>query len=178
MADLIAYPLAAELLECLCTALEGSLSGPPCRCCIYPGAAVPADSCCECDGGQGQAWVRVARIYPIIVGRFPNQMFEPTRCDTHRAWAVELELGVYRCLATLDDDGNPPTCEQLEHDAQMIADDAAAMRVAARCCFAGRDRDMVMGAWAPIGPSGGCGGGSMTLTVQAWDCECPPAEEG
>ncbi|MFF3665470.1 hypothetical protein [Microtetraspora malaysiensis] len=172
--DVVAFPLAQDLLGCLCGALEESLGGPPCRCCVYPGAQVPADSCCDCGAGQGQAWVRVAKIFPAAA-RFPEQSFAVESCAS-RSWGVELEVGVYRCVATVDDEGNPPSCEQVEHDAAVILDDAAAMRRAVACCFADGEhgnRDLVVGEWTPIGPSGGCGGGSMTVTIQAYDCACP-----
>jgi hypothetical protein len=105
--------------------------------------------------------------------RFPQQSFDVANCD-NRSWAVELEMGVYRCLATLDDEGNPPSCQQIEHDAAVILSDAAAMRQAAVCCFRPGDggRDVVVGEWAPVGPSGGCGGGVMSVTVQGYDCGC------
>lgn len=167
-------PLAERLLACLCNALEDSHRGPVCACCLHPGSVVPMDYCdCECAGGQGQAWVRVARIYPTGA-RFPSQTFDIQPCQQAvPSWAVELVMGVYRCIATIDDEGRPPDCAQVTDDAVALMSDAAAMRQAAMCCFPdGGDTAVVVGEYTPIGPSGGCGGGQLSVTVQAYDC-CP-----
>lgn len=171
--DVTAYHLAVELLECLCAQLELTVGGPVCRCCLAAGAGVPADFCCDCGGGHGQAWVRVARIYPTTA-RFPNAQVEPDKCALGM-WAVELELGAYRCAATVDGRGNPPSCERVTRDAEVILDDAAAMRRAANCCFRAGEvgRQLMVGQWQPYGPDGGCIGGSMVVTVRSADC-CPP----
>jgi hypothetical protein len=89
-------------------------------------------------------------------------------------WAVELEMGAYRCAATIDNRGNPPSCERIVRDAEVILDDAAAMRRAANCCFRAGEagRQLTVGAWQPYGPDGGCAGGTMSVTVRAADC-CP-----
>jgi hypothetical protein len=167
-------PLADALLACLCAAVADT-GNPVCACCVHPGLSTPMDYCdCECSsGGNGQAWVRVNRIYPAGA-RFPQQSFEVEPCKIP-SWGVELVMGVYRCVATLDDDGRPPTCDQVEADATKILLDAAAMRVAAVCCFgtAEEDRTAIVGEWSPIGPNGGCAGGFMSVTVQFYDC-CPP----
>ncbi|MFB9476984.1 hypothetical protein ACFFR3_46470 [Nonomuraea salmonea] len=174
MMDVVAYPLAAKLLECLCAELEASLAGPVCRCCVVPGAGYPPmDGCmCECGGGQGQAWTRVSRMFPTSQ-RFPAPLQEaPPTCFLPGSWAVELEAGVYRCAATMAEDGTPPSCEEVDRDARVVLDDAAAIRRAVMCCFAAQSRVVVPGQWQAIGPSGGCQGGVMTLLVQAYDC-CP-----
>jgi hypothetical protein len=166
-------PLAQALLQCLCTALETSIAGPVCQCCLHPGTVVPMDLCCDCGTGQGQAAVRIVSIYPTR--SFPTQTFLVERCPPGEL-AVVLEMTVYRCAATMDDAGNPPSCAAMTHDALVAADDAGAMRCAALCCFGQLDPDLlvVLGAWQPLGVAGACHGGSMQVTVRASNL-CPPA---
>jgi hypothetical protein len=170
--DLTAGPLAQGLLACLCRALEISIAGPVCQCCLHPGTAVPMDLCCDCGPGQGQAAVRIVSIYPTVA--FPAQSFTQERCPTSTL-AVVLEMVVYRCAATMGDDGSPPSCEAMTHDALVAADDAAAMRCAVTCCLAQAAPDVrfVLGAWQPLGVLGACHGGSMQVTVEISQF-CPP----
>ena len=163
----MALPLAEELLACLCTALDDSPAGPPCICCLSPGPE-PME-CNTGPEGEGVGWVRVVRIFPTAA-RFPIPATDPQRCLTG-AYAVELELGVYRCVSVVDDQGDPPTCAQRTADAEKLLGDAAALRRAV-CCFTQQGRQMIVGEWRPLGPSGGCAGGAMTVTVEAADC-CP-----
>jgi hypothetical protein len=168
-------PLAERLLACLCNALENSAAGGVCDCCLHPGPAAPPMDYCDGPGGAGgtgQAWVVVNRIYPAAA-RFPNQVFDVTPCKIP-SWGAELVMGVYRCVSTLDDQGNPPSCAQVSGDAIKLLSDAAAMRQAAVCCYPeGADTVAVVGDYTPIAPQGGCGGGQMSITVQFYDC-CPP----
>ena len=168
-------PLAERLLACLCERLIDTVAGPACVCCLYHGTTVPMDYCDSVSAeGNGQAWVRVNRIYPAGA-RFPVQSFEVTPCKIP-SWGVELVMGVYRCVAVLDDAGNPPTCDQITADATKLLSDAAAMRLAAVCCFPeGADTIAVVGDYQPLGPQGGCAGGALSITVQF--CECCPAPE-
>lgn len=171
--DTVASDLAAKLLNCLCSALVGTLAGPVCQCCLHPGTFVPMDVCCDCPDGQGQAAVRVRSIYPST--RFPAAAATPENCPT-ATFAVVLEMTAYRCAATLDDAGNPPTCLAVTHDALVALDDAAAMRRAVNCCLRADTAvgAYVIGEWQPVAVQGGCHGGTMSVTVQAADC-CPPA---
>lgn len=162
--DTVALPLAEQLLECLCEQLTLTSAGPVCRCCITTGR--PVVDCCDCTVGEGQAWVRVVRVYPSG-NRFPVQAVDVQRCPV-TGLAVELEIGAVRCSRMLTDDGSPPTCEQQLADAEHVLDDAAAMRRALSCCFTG-DKILVINQWQSYGPEGGCVGGHMTVTVQAFD---------
>lgn len=171
MADTTALPLARALLNCLCAELGEAVGGPVCTCCLAPGPE-PME-CCDCAEGEGNAWVRVVRVFPTAA-RFPIPAADPNRCVTG-LYAVELELGVYRCVSVIDDDGVPPSCEQRTADTEKVLDDAAAMRRAVVCCFVARGRQAIVGEWRGRGPDGGCAGGAMTVLVEAGDC-CPPAE--
>lgn len=166
-------PIAERLLACVCNALEDSAGGAVCDCCVHPGPASPPMDFCDgpSGGGNGQAWVTYNRIFPAAA-RFPNQLFDVEACNIN-SWGVELAAGVYRCVSSLDDVGNPPSCAQTSADATMLLSDAAALRQALVCCFPeGRDTVAVVGDYTPIGPQGGCAGGQMTVTVQFNAC-CP-----
>lgn len=186
-ADDPVLPIAERLLGCLCAQLPETVGGDVCSCCLHPGQSVPVDYCCECDvggeAGEGQAWVRPGRIYPTS-GRFPVQLVDAAPCPAGLGlWAVELVLGVYRCAAAMDDDGEPPSCDRTWGDTEKLLSDAAALRAAISCCFPnmgdpgeGDPPVVVVGGWESLGPSGGCVGGQMTVTVQFSDC-CPDGEE-
>lgn len=175
--DQVAWPIAEELLACLCSELESTLGGPPCRCCIYPGADVPMDACGTDGGRNGQAAVRIGSMTPTT--SWPNLVVTGGPCDSI-TWAVEYELVVYRCVSTVDDNANAPSCDALRYDAAMLADDAAAMRRAVMCCLGDPEDPCSMGlvqpgAYNPVPIQGGCGGGSMTVTIARADC-CPDPE--
>jgi hypothetical protein len=150
--------LLSWLLDAACEELGKTPSGPVGARLIAPGAsAPPADWCCQTDDGLGMAWVRVSRRYRST--RFPVPESEPGACAAQLA--VECELGVYRCVATLGDHGEPPSPVEVTADALAADADACALADAV-----GRLRwTHVRGAWSPIGPSGGCGGGAQMVVV-------------
>lgn len=115
------------------------------------------DICCE-----GFAWVRVNRIYPSV--DFPQQLSQQYTCN-HTSYAVELQMGVMRCMP-FEKDCNIWTLVALRAD-----EDAAAMR-RALCCFfpTVATEDFLAGEWVPVGNDGGCIGGTMNVTVGV-DCE-------
>lgn len=178
MSDDLALPVAEALLGCLCDALAQTVRGPVCRCSLVPGEAPTVDVCCDCDGpGQGQGSVRLVQLYPTTA--FPDPSVDLTMPAALLSWAGVFELAVFRCVATVDDDGTAPSADELAADAAAVADDAAAMRTAVRCCFpgtaaAGGCGSVVLpGPWSPSGPSGGCAGGQMTVTVDLGAHCCP-----
>lgn len=155
--------LAGWLLQAVGEELAAGQAGPVGTQLLAPGAGPPpADWCCRHTGpdgtdGEGMAWVRLVRRYPST--RFPAPDTTPARCGA--SWAVDVELGVYRCAHTLDDQGNPPTAAEMTADALMVNDDAhSLLRAACRVRW-----PYVIGAWTPLGPSGGCVGGAQLLAV-------------
>lgn len=151
--------LASWLLHALAEELALSTAGPVGVTLMAPGGSPPpADWCCTAeDGSQGMAWVRISRRYPS--SRFPFTDSDPRRCPG--AWAAEVELGSYRCVHTLDDEGRPPTPEQVTEDALNLDSDAQAMQ-AAVCRLRWQ---YVLGPWTTLGPSGGVVGGAQLVTV-------------
>lgn len=138
------------------------------------------DHCCACslnDGSpaEGQAWLTVGRIYRTGPA-FPAGANFEDKCALN-AWGVDLTLGVYRCAATLAENGDPPPCAALEADSEALLSDMAALRQVLTCCFPpvlaalGGGRHAI-GDITPISPSGACMGSQAVVTVEFYDC-CP-----
>ena len=169
--------IAEALRDCLCAALADSLGGPVCQCCIRPGMAPPpADVCCDCGEGQGQAAVQMVEIFPS--DKFPRKGIAEwkgacTKGNTF--WVAELVMTVYRCVHVMDDDGNAPSCEDIQIDAARIWSDAQVMTQVFACCDWAGDRKVLPGSWQPLPNQGGCGGGMMSVYVNL-GVQCCPAE--
>jgi hypothetical protein len=164
--DLLLLPVALELLECLCTALNLE-TNPPGICCLRAGDSVTADigqyydECC-----QGLAWVRPAGFYMTgtIESPFPSPSTDASinACGIP-AWGLQLEMGVLRCVKT---QGLISCTEWNAAVIQQLAD-AKAMRKAVCCMEQLHDPgDVAVGAWTPVGPAGGCLGSTWAVSVQ------------
>lgn len=167
------FEVAGALVACLEVVFDGD-AGAPGEICHRPGDQVPLsigltqNECCT-----GLAWVRVQQIDPVID---PVTMTSPdfNPCDTSGR-LVTLELGVARCNPFGTDNAGP-TCEQWTELAARIDLDAAAMRRAVCCASSALVTDssaverILPGSWTPLESSGGCAGGSMTVTVLI-ECE-------
>lgn len=168
------HPALGDILDCLLAALADH-DARVCRSFIAPGLTVPWDDCCpDCGGAEGQAWVGVGPAGMFPAGPFPSQDTSPQRCAPHE-YAAEVVVGVLRCAHTVDDQGHPPTAVQVTADAAKVHRDAAIVRDALLCCYAA-DLDpgeFRLGAWAPLGPQGGCVGGQWTATIRLPACPCP-----
>lgn len=169
-ADLI-WPQAESLLACV-EATLAKYDAPTCRSFIAPGTPPPWDVCCDCGTGDGMAWVQIASVNPT--DDFPTAATGAMRC-TPGEQSVSYNIVVLRCAATVDDQGRPPSSERLIADARKVQRDRAIISEAIRCCFL-EDADpgtYVIGSWTPLGPNGGCVGGSTTLSLAAPFCRCP-----
>lgn len=156
-------PILDQFVACACAELAAG-GRPVCACCLVWGNTnPPADFCtCSCDGGHGQAWVRVMRWDPAAT---VNQAAR-RQCQAWR-YRVWLEAGVYRCVtAVADSQGNPPTCEQRADDAWGLVTDARLIRTAAACCaaFEGKVVDFI--SEEPTAVLGGCSGVMVQFTVE------------
>lgn len=166
---------AAKLLQCLEDTLTAA-EVPVCRVALVPGTTSPADVCCDCGTGEGQATVRVAQVYPTANFPQPLAIGLPQPCAV-TGLAVVLEMCVYRCAHVMEEGGDPPTAEETTSDAIAASRDGLLMRRAARCCFAvdeldDTDPNVVIGSWQPIEPGGGCHGGTVLVTALVNDCAC------
>lgn len=176
MIDLVALPIANDLLECLRGEMK-KVPRPPASVCLRPGTQVDPlistkdDECCS-----GLAWVRIAQIFPSS-GNFPQPDSDTlTNCQVLR-WGVVLEMGAVRCAPT-PNQRQIPTCEEWTAVVEDVANDAAAMRRAVVCCY-GVDPDVefLVGSWQPLQTEGRCAGGVMQVTVAADPYDCCPQEE-
>jgi len=162
--DTLAFPLAVELLGCLCAEMPDTVGGDVCWCGLLPGQLVPMDYC-QCEGTNcGQAWVRIVSVYPSQ--QFPRQSIDYRSCAD--PLAVELNAGVFRCFPGLDENLHPPTVDQQLEAVRVQMSDQAAIRRAIQCCFGtDKKRPAILGRYTPLGPAGDCGGGYWAVTVQA-----------
>lgn len=189
--DTFAYDVAKRLLTCMEAQLALTLAGQVARAAVYPGEEIaPMDVTCITDTGHGQAATRVYRIFPVT-SRFPQQDFSPRFQQCGRAqFGITIEMTVYRCAAQMDDNGNPPTVEEIEWNSRVQMDDAAAMRRAVECCWAPRAAGEVPGEalpytttgeyvlddYNPVGPAGDGFGGRMRVQFPVLEVPCgfPP----
>ena len=129
---------------------------------LAPGARVAYDNCCE---GQGQLWLRVIDIAPSAGPGSPFPNYDSTqRGDCPALLSVQVGLGIVRCVHTLDDNGIPPTAEQMGSDGEEMLADSAILLDVLQC----ESRKILgvmtlkLGRWNPRGPEGGCAGGEWT----------------
>jgi hypothetical protein len=167
-------PRLAWLLECLVDRLE-HYGVPACRTFLQPGADAPWDACGLSEGGaEGQAWVGIERVYPVRP--FPLEDTTEQRCSPYE-YAADVVLGVLRCAATLDSNGNPPPVEAVLADSQAQTRDMAIVREALLCCYRlevdSDPGEFRLGSWEPLGPAGGCVGGQWRATIRVPACPCP-----
>jgi hypothetical protein len=154
-------PILNQFVVCLCAyfQVEGR---PVCACCLVHGSSrPPADFCdCDCDGGHGQAWVRVVRWDPVVQTN-RNAM---RRCQAFRM-RVWIEAGVYRCVHAGGEQGEPPTCQEREGDAWGFIADQRILRTAAMCCPSLQGKQVDFQEGVPTGMLGGCSGTQVQFTM-------------
>jgi hypothetical protein len=170
------FEIADALRACLDAAYAGD-DGKPAEICHRPGAEVPfslgsaQDECCT-----GLGWVRVASVEPVM-DAFSTEDPDASPCDVFRS-RITLELGVARCNP-YGNRSSGPSCEVWTELALRMDLDRGAMRRAV-CCLVnalgvGEDQEVyriVPGAWTPLDASGGCAGGTYTVTAYTDCSEC------
>lgn len=182
------HEVAEQLLGCVCAALDDvaavnpQLAGcPTCRTCVVPGT--PAwDSCGECCGGDGevggQLSVSVARMWSSTHEAFPaeDRTVRDARGCRFPVTAVEYVVTLLRCAPIPDDQGNPPSCEELTESAQQLHADAVTVAQAVLCCVpqtsqVRNGRRFIMGQQRVLGPEGWCVGVEQRVTVELPGCD-------
>jgi len=113
------------------------------------------------------AFVNVLRQWKT--DSFPAEGGQVMPCGGSRA--VLLQAGVARCSQAMDDHGNPPSVERMEHEALVLEDDAD--RLFTAMCHATREAKKlelidasVIHPWEPVGPEGGVLTGLITASFQ------------
>lgn len=175
IADTLVGPLLLGLRDCLAAEAQKTLSGPVCRCYVAWDQGIPVmDGCsCECmDGGRkgsGDAWVRLASVAPNLgpgVGATPigGAAWDPAVCFV--GWVVTIELGIVRCHPVPQDPAKPMPAQTNTDLSLSRLSDFAAMRRAWSCCQALAGKYSAPVLFTPLGPSGDCSGGTLTISVE------------
>ena len=131
---------------------------------LAPGNTVVWDNCCDSDEGNGELWTRLISIVP------QPQPSQP--CDITDLQA-RVGVGVVRCMHGLNDDGDPPTAEEMTEDTLGMTQDAAILLNAIREWEGTRFvnlKSLKVESGLPQGPSGYCGGFEWTLTFRVGLC--------
>lgn len=149
-----------ELSVCLCAQVEAAPVAPLCFCGLVPGDGVAYDYSSECADACGMGWVRLTTGYPSSqVGQVNTNL---RNCSA--VLGFEVEVGIIRCAPMPNDQGEPPSPEEMALATQAQIADMLLMRQAINCC---RDsNNYVLGAYTPVGPEGGVVGGVWNLAMQ------------
>lgn len=162
---------------CVIEGLDQTPAGAPDRqCLLVPTQTIPWDNC-DC-GGQ------VALAIQSVYG---SQKF-PIPADATRDWApcgppwqvVQVLVSVVRCVPTMDDQGQPPSCEAELAAALTLEHDRMAVRQALACCLEQLRAQARIGGWAlnpsiTVGELGGCAGVETTVLLSIRSCLCGTA---
>jgi hypothetical protein len=136
---------------------ECCISPAPCRTALYLGGEVPWDECGSgCGNGKsGMLWAKLISVDPQGPAQGGN-------CDT---WQWTAEFGIVRCIATVSNNGNPPSATAIQVDADQQIADADAIFTALNCCASRPEtlQDVTVLRWQPLGPTGACAGGTWTV---------------
>lgn len=165
------WGMARSLRECLASELIRR-ERPVCHLPIIWGSSpLPAQRCdCTCEGGgEGEGWVRVTTLAPIAA-----QARARTGGCGVLGWDVRVELGVWRCAPTPDDNLNPPTDAEYDRFAQAMFKDTMAIQAALTCCSWFQDKGIshAVDPITPSGPLGGCAGVIGATNVRFNGCGC------
>lgn len=156
------WTMAQEVVDCICAALtEESECACPCRACVVWGQPV-WDQCCD-----GQLTVFVERVY--VADNFPQTESGSILCSAPLAGDFVLQL--IRCVPTVDDNGNAPSCDELSESARKLLQELYISERALICCLAAykKKRRFTVRDARPVGPQGGCAGFEIRFSVELVD---------
>lgn len=123
---------------------------------LVPGREVAWDNSC------GQLWVRVESV---------ESLYAQTRSGGSAGNCpigvrMTLGVGIIRCVSTLNDNGDPPTENQITADGMQGAIDASALYKALQCFTPVNAESSRLMGWNGQGPLGGTGGGEWLFQVR------------
>lgn len=146
-----------SVLEGVLACAYAELTPAPAWQAVVPGLEAVLDECCS-----GQVWVRLVQMQPR------------SNRDCITAWDATVEVGVARCVAVVDDQGNSPTSAEVQADAAQLLADMEALQRALECCAktVPNVHRAIIGTWNPLAVDGGCAGGTWNATVTVPDCAC------
>lgn len=182
MTDPVVWPILDEMLDCVRSGfLDWDHPSPPAMFSHRTGTGTtipqinPDNGENECCGGL--AWVRMTPFYPTSGGLALEFAQRAGNCFDDLV--VTLEIGALRCWPHA---GEYATVDDWALNAEQVAEDAAALRRAIKCCWGAGDTredglNALMGQWTPAGISGQCVGGILPVAIgtvdSGLDC-CPP----
>lgn len=159
------HQLSAVMLTVL-ERVEERLTEPVGLSSLSPGLETVWDDCCN-----GQLWVRLVAVQPMM--DTAAQRGVPQNAGL-LGWLVDLAIGTARCVISLQEDGSPPTADQMTTDAQAEVQDMEDIRDALLCNMDGIPNLIrpTLVTWAPLGPLGGCVGGEWQFRFLLRYCGC------
>jgi len=179
------HTMAEGILACVCAALDELPAtveghpGCPCNTCLVPGQ--PAWDWCAADCGTtcpGELYVGMRRLYPSRDSPRPFTEVRTGHSCPPLLTAAEFTITLARCAPVADDNGIPPSCDDLAESARILHADAAGIANALHCCVPGLAADgrrlrYLVGEQRVIGPQGRCVGLEQIVTVALGGCACP-----
>jgi hypothetical protein len=169
------FDTADRLLQCVKAELDVTLERPVDRTCVVVGGDLIWDDC-EC----GLLAVQLIRAYQSSQFPIPKQD-SFNKCEVE--WTVaEYHVSILRCVASSQNDGDPPTCEAMHEDAMVDFDDRWAVLKGVECCLASSwpdnpaMRQFTIGDQLALGEGGRCAGSRLQVFVGLPNCmPCTPS---
>lgn len=154
-------------------AVGGRLTEPVGRTVLVPGLDEVWDDCCD-----GQLYLKQVEVFPTASAGAAFPALDPVQSCGPLLLALHLEVGVIRCAAVVDDQGNAPDPALITADALLQTDDWQSVLDALvidvpRLPYVQRTK---LDKWVPKQTQGGCAGGgwSFYLAVDPGvNCETP-----
>lgn len=148
------------VLNALDTDPDYKVDPPVCRVGIVPGPAPNGptrDSCGQsCNGdSDGQLWASLNGA----------EVTDSEQCQNLRA---SVSIGILRCAAVINDNGDPPTALEVLQDVSQQTFDADTIYNLVSSEDFKHTFDIV--SWTPLPPDGGCIGGFWNYTVNIGMC--------
>jgi hypothetical protein len=154
------YDLAKTLLDAVYDELPQDRK--PGRSCVVPGVEAAWDDCCD-----GQLAVIMPNVYASET--FPGAPGGGSSGCGATYLVQNYAIELVRCTATVDEQGNPPTCDQLDVDAQRLSEDAHAVRRAIFAVLDANDGNTFLDYRVldqpSLGPTGGCAGSRLSISI-------------
>jgi hypothetical protein len=158
--DTLVWPFLEDLAAELQVEIEDSGLKEPCWIGVLPGALVALDYCGSCGSKCGMAWVRLSAINEWVD---ETGVADFSRCAS--LFTATFEMGIVRCHQTLDESGNPMSMTYQSEATRVQLAEMAAMKRVLLCSSLMANRNVTLGGYQPIGPDGGCVGGSWSVLV-------------
>lgn len=156
MAQDLIKPVLEDYLDSALDALTTSVN----RVVRAPGTSPAFDDCCE-----GQLYTRVDGITPHTNGRI--RPASGPGCGVV-GWIVDIGIGVVRCAATVNNNGEPPNARQVSADGDQMSQDMSDLAAMLRC----HERTYEVSEWTALENQGGCHGGEWRFTARVDVAPC------